>query len=179
VNRILQLASDVEDARDRYLNSVRILSSAQGSFKPSPDEWSAAEITEHLVHAEYGGISGIWKALDGSRRSDPPWSGDHVNRGLSIEEIVARTWKPREEVPVGAGPRLGGPLAFWIAALESCRQLLDRIAGELAGEDLERIVYPHPISGPLDAGQRFEFLRFHMDRHTAQVDRLRQHPEFP
>jgi hypothetical protein len=173
------LTQSVQDARERYLMSLRTLTSEQGSFKPDPGVWSAAEITEHLVHAEYGGINGIWKALDGVRRSNPPWTGDHTNKGLSIEQVIERTWKLKEDVPAGAEPRLGGPLAFWLDALESCQFLLEQIAAELAREDLEGVIYPHPLSGPLDARQRFEFLRFHMDRHLDQVERLKAHPRFP
>jgi hypothetical protein len=179
MNDIVTLTHDVQNARMRYLSSLRTLTSEQGSFKPTPEVWSAAEITEHLVHAEYGGINGIWKALEGVRSGDPLWKGENVNKGLNIEQIIERTWKPKEEVPAGAGPRLGGPLSFWVVALESCQLLLEQIAKELAHEDLEDVVYPHPISGPLDAHQRFEFLRFHMDRHLSQVERLKEHAHFP
>jgi hypothetical protein len=40
-------------------------------------------------------------------------------------------------------------------------------------------VYPHFLSGPLDARQRLEFLRFHIERHTAQVWRVRSSHGFP
>lgn len=179
MSELAALTESVRDARTRYLALLRTLDSHQGSFKPAPEVWSAAEITEHLVHAEYGGINGMWKALDGVRRGDPPWKGDHANRGLSIEQVIDRTWKPQEDVPAGAEPRLGGPLAFWLDALESCQFLLERLADELAHDDLEEVIYPHPLSGPLDARQRFEFLRFHMDRHLGQVERLKANAQFP
>jgi hypothetical protein len=179
MNEIVTLTRDVQDARMRYMRSVRTLTSEQGSFKSTPEVLSAAEITEHLVHAEYGGINGIWKALEGVRSGKPLWKGENVNKGLSIEQIIERTWKPKEEVVAGAGPRLGGPLTFWVVALESCQLLLEQIADELAQEDLEAVIYPHPISGPLNARQRFEFLRFHMDRHLNQIERLKEHAHFP
>jgi hypothetical protein len=174
-----KLKYEVKSARSRFLEMVSSFSFDQGLFKPAPDVWSAAEITEHLVHAEFGGIVGMWKAIDGLRKNDPPWKEKHTNIGLSIEEIVERTWKPREKVPEGAGPRMGGPLVFWADALRSCQAMLERLADELKDKQLQTIVYPHPISGPLDAGQRFEFLRFHMDRHRDQVERLKQHVNFP
>jgi hypothetical protein len=179
MHEVETLRRAVEEARGRYLNAVRSLTNEQGAFKPEPGVWSAAENTEHLFHAEHGGINGIWRGLDGLRRGDPPWKDEHTNRGLTIEEVVAKTWKPRETVPAGAGPDCGGPLAYWVAALASCEPVLARVADELAGEDLEAVIYPHPISGPLDARQRFQFLRFHLDRHRDQIMRLKEHPEFP
>lgn len=178
MNRLDDLARDVRDARRRYLDSVTSLTAEQGRFRPAPEAWSAAEITEHLVIAEQGGVCGMWNALDRVRRGKP-WRGEHIHRGRSIEEVVEETWGSVQEAPEGATPRWGGPLGFWIAALESCQPLLDRLQDELEGVDLEEVIHPHPISGPLDARQRFEFLRFHLDRHRAQVERLRAQDGFP
>jgi hypothetical protein len=179
VDELARLQREVAAARERYLDPLRGWSEEQGLFKPAPDAWCAAEVTEHLVHAEHGGICGMWIGLHGLHANDPPWKEEHTHRGLTIEEVVERTWPQRVQVPEGAGPSQGGPLSFWTSALEACQLMLDRLAEALAGEDLEAVVYPHPISGPLDARQRFQFLRFHIDRHAGQVQRLRQHPQFP
>lgn len=64
---------------------------------------------------------------------------------------------------------MGGPIAFWRSALASLQQPLSELATALAGEDHEAIIHPHPLSGPLDVRQRFEFLRFHIHRHQQQL----------
>ena len=68
-------------------------------------------------------------------------------------------------------------------ALEGYRRgahpVLEQLADALRGVDLAEIIYPHPISGPLDAQQRREFLRFHLDRHRDQIIRVRSHAAFP
>ncbi|MFO7526441.1 MAG: DinB family protein [Ignavibacteriaceae bacterium] len=173
------LKQDVITARNNFLESVKELTINQGYFKPSTDFWSAAEITEHLYHAEFGGISSMWKALEGQKAGNPTWKEKHFNAGLTIEEVVEKTWKPKESVPAGAEPRIGGPIIFWRYALESCQYHLDKLTESLEGHNLDTIIYPHPISGPLDVRQRYEFLRFHMDRHKNQVDKLKHHPDFP
>lgn len=174
-----QLIADVEAARSNFIRVASGLSNAQAMFKPTPEQWCAIEITEHLVWAERGGVTGIWKALEGIRYGTPVWEGDPIHDGLSIEEIVKRTWKEKEEVPEVAKPRWGGPLNHWIASLESCTYLLQKLGRELNGMDLEKIVYPHPISGPLDAKQRLEFLRFHLERHQKQLENLKNHEAYP
>lgn len=179
MNELDKLKQEVKDARLRYLESVSSLSSKQGFFKPSEDVWSAAEITEHLFHAELGGIWGMWKALEGSLNGNPTWKEAHHNKGQTIEEVIDKTWKPKEQVPESAAPKLGGPIRFWMNALDSCQHQLERLAESLNGHTLENLIYPHPISGPLDIRQRFEFLRFHMDRHKEQVENLKMHPDFP
>jgi len=51
--------------------------------------------------------------------------------------------------------------------------VLAALAVELDGKHLDSIVFPHFLCGPLDARQRLEFLRFHMDRHLAQIQAVR------
>jgi hypothetical protein len=179
-----RLILDVAAARDRFLGAVGSPSAAEAEFRPDPNEWSITQNVEHITLAEQVGINGMWRALEGLRAGRPVWTGDPIHRGRPIEEVIASTWKERELVPEIAAPRWGGPLAFWTAALRSCQPLLEAL-----GEDLERaqsqgirlsdIVYPHPISGPLDARQRLEFLRFHLDRHAAQVTRIKQRAPVP
>jgi hypothetical protein len=173
------LIQEVESARRRYIGSVEVLSPEQAHFKPAPDVWSAVENTEHIVRAEWGGINGMWKAVDGAETGNPAWDGDPRHRGKSIEQIVTETWQEKEQVPPVAAPTWRGPLAFWIAALQANKSVLRGLAGALERHDLEAIHYPHPISGPLDMRQRLEFLRFHLDRHRNQVEELKSHTEFP
>lgn len=166
------LLNDVADARNRYVEFVRSLTNQQAQHKPAPDVWSAVDNTEHLVWAEQGGIWGMWRALEAYRRGQPVWTGEHTNRGRSIEDIVAETWQPKEQVPAIAAPRLGGSLAFWCASLLNLQPLLLAFGQAVREDELDAVIHPHPISGPLDIGQRFAFLRFHIDRHRQQVARL-------
>ena len=171
---VRSLVAEVEVARQRTLAAVAGLSTEQGAFKPAPSEWSIGECLEHLFLAEHGGVSGLWKAIEGVRAQRPVWSGEPVHHGLSIEEIVRRTWGPNQQAPDNAAPRTGGPVVYWATCLESCRPVLARLAHELETLDLESVVYPHVVSGPLDARQRLEFLRFHLDLHCAQIEGVKR-----
>lgn len=172
------LVRSVERARAALLEGITGLRSEQGAFKPSPNEWSIGEIVEHLFLAEVGGITKIWAALD-DFQAGKRWSGDLPNRGKRIDDVVATTWKPRESAPQVAAPHLGGPLAAWTSALRSLTGVLRDLGTALEGHRLDAIVFPHFLSGPLDARQRLEFLRFHIERHLEQVQRVRSHTSFP
>jgi hypothetical protein len=176
VDRLVEV---VERARATYLSALSGLTPEQGDFRPSTAGWSIAQVTEHLVHAEAGGINLIWRAADGVARGAPVWSGESPHRGLTIEEVVQRTWRPREVAPDSAVPRVGGPLAYWVAALQACAVQLAELRTPLRGLALESVVYPHALSGPLDARQRLQFLAFHLDRHRKQVLEILGHPDFP
>jgi hypothetical protein len=169
MNQLDQLLHEVAAARTRYITDVGRLTEEQAHVKPSPDTWSAVENTEHLYWAEHGGIWGMWRAFHAKQAGTPIWEGELIHRGLPIETIIERTWQPKEKVPAIAAPRMGGPLVFWLSAFASLQQPLRDLAHALADEDHESIIHPHVLSGPLDIHQRFEFLRFHIDRHWNQV----------
>lgn len=175
---IHDLIASVERARASLVGAVAPLTDRQGAYKPSPDEWSIAEVLEHLYLAELGGITKIWAALN-AVRSGERWTGPLPNRGMSIEDVIANTWKPQEAAPPVATPHLGGPLTAWISAHRSLQPVLRDLAMQLQGTDLEAIVFPHFLSGPLDARQRIEFIRYHIERHHQQVNRVRASAAFP
>ncbi len=102
-----------------------------------------------------------------------------TNQGRSIEEIIARTWKPKETAPPIATPHIGGPLSYWLEYIKTSQLLLDKLEGVLDGLDPETVVFPHFLSGPLDAGQRLQFLRFHIVRHRDQITEMMADANFP
>jgi hypothetical protein len=179
MRNVKELILAVDTARQQVLNATCSLSSEQGTFKPSSQRWSVAENLEHLVLAEQAGVIFIWEAAEGYKKGQFFWEGTSVNAGLSIEEIIEKTWKPKEKAPESATPWLGGPVQYWIAALEACQPVLEKLGGELETLPLSEIIYPHFLSGPLDAGQRLEFLRFHLERHLKQIEALKQETDFP
>jgi len=175
---VRELVDSVERARDSVVDAVKDLRPDQATFKPSPDTWSIAENVEHLYLAELSGLTKIWAAAN-QARSGIQWNEPRPNDGQPIEVVVERTWKSKEIAPPIATPHIGGPLTAWVSCLKSLRPVLADLAKELDTVDLEAIVYPHYLSGPLDGRQRLEFLRFHMERHLAQIQRVYAHPQFP
>ena len=174
-----ELINQVKHARDNFITASSRLTWQQACFKPSDESWCIAENAEHMFWAESGGINGIWKALEGIKNNKPVWTGEAVHHGLSIEQIIEKTWQPKEKVPEIARPRWGGPIDYWLCSLKGCQSLLQALSEALMGHDLEKIIYPHIISGPLNVFQRMEFLRFHLERHQRQVENIKDHPGFP
>ncbi len=174
-----KLFQEVEQARQNFINTVSGLSPQQYRYKSAPEQWAIIDIVEHMVWAEQIGVNGMWKALEGIKNGEPIWEGKPTHAGRTIEEVVELTWQTKEKVPEVAKPRWGGVLDFWIQALKACQPLLAALEAALDGYDPAKIIYPHPISGPLNVVQRMEFLRFHLNRHQAQVERIKLGPSFP
>lgn len=164
----------VEVVRENFIQACSGLTKEESIFKESEDSWSITDIAEHIVRAEWGGVNGIWTAIDGYKHNQPVWTGDNMNRGLSIEEIVEKTWLPHQPAPEPARPQWGGPIEFWLLCLRNCKITLEETYRQMEGLDPEQIIYPHPLSGPLNVFQRMEFLRYHMERHQRQIDKIKQ-----
>jgi len=165
VKPLAELVADVEAARAWVLAAVDGLPASLAAWKPAPNEWSVVEILEHLVLAEHSGVEKIYRAIEAPAAAIET----NPNRGLPIETIIERTWKPREHAPPIATPQGGGTSTYWVACFRACSHVLAALTVELRGKPLESIMFPHFLCGPLDARQRLEFLRFHMDRHLAQI----------
>lgn len=170
---IRQLLEHVHAARGRVLAEVVSLSDEGGSKKPDESTWNIQEVLEHLVLAERGGYDLICTAAARFRAGDPVWTGPSENDGLPIEAIIDRTWKPKESAPESATPTGQWTASIWASHLRSCDDLLSDLPAVLEGLTPSEVIYPHFLCGPLNAIQRLEFLRFHLDRHLTQIQHLR------
>ncbi|MCH6202046.1 DinB family protein [Aquiflexum sp. LQ15W] len=169
---IHKLLQEVSTARKLYLDQLANVSEVQALWKPDTEVWNVVEITEHLYWAEQTGIFGMWKTLHAYRKGRIVCTYDSPHKVVPIEQIINKTWQSKEKVPAVAVPRLGGPLVFWKNSLNSLQFVLEAFAQDIQEEELRVQAQPHPISGALDFHQRFEFLRFHIDRHREQVSQL-------
>ena len=179
LDEVKELTNDARRAREAMIGQLKEFSAEQAAFKPTPESWSAVDVVEHLVLAERGGIHMMWVALEAWREGDPVWKEPHPDRDKPIEEIIAATWQPKEQAPQVATPKLGGPLPYWLAEFTACQGVLEALAKEMREGELDDVIYPHFLSGPLTLRQRFEFIRFHIQRHRDQIDELAANGPFP
>lgn len=166
------LVDEIAVARAELIGQVEHLTSEQGGFKPTSESWSAAEVIEHLVWAEHAGLCNMLVAMDSWRRGEPVWTGDNPARNATIDTIIENTWQPKEKAPSTAEPTWGGPLEYWLMFLGSCQLVVEDVASRIEAGELDEVVYPHFISGPLTLRQRLGFLRYHMEHHRRQVNEI-------
>lgn len=172
MNQVQKLVMEVAAARSRFIEQIANVSEIQARWKPNPEVWNIIENTEHLYWAEQGGILGMWKTLHSIREEEMIRTFEFDHKGLSIEQVVEKTWQPLEQVPAVVSPQLGGSLSFWKTSLLNMQNVLEAFAQDLQDDELRLQAQHHPISGALDFHQRLEFLRFHIDRHRGQVSQL-------
>jgi hypothetical protein len=169
MSQVKKLIAEVADARNNYLKRLGPITEQKAQWKPTPDIWNVIEITEHLFWAEQGGILGMWKTLHAIRDGKMERKYDSNHKDMPIEKIIELTWQPKEQVPAVAAPRMGGTISFWRESLKSLQSILDAFGNDIQDDELRILAHPHPISGAMDFQQRFEFLRFHINRHSEQA----------
>lgn len=172
MSAVQSLIEKIREVRNNYLSTISSVSEVQSKWKPDEQCWNITDITEHLFWAELYGTNGMWSALHATRNNLANWEGEEIHKGLPIETIIEKTWKDKENVPAGAGPQLGGPIIYWRTAFQNLQDQLDLFGKDLQDDELEMRAQPHPISGPLNMRQRLEFLRFHINRHQQQAEKL-------
>ena len=169
-----RLLNEIKLSRARILDLISDVTHEDGASRLAEDQWNIQEIMEHLVLAERGGFDLIYTAAENFRKGTPVWSGVSENNGLSIEEIIERTWKAKEKAPPSATPQGKWSLGVWSSHFKNCDDLLLNLISILEDLPLHDVVYPHFLCGPLNAIQRLEFIRFHMDRHFVQISHLKK-----
>ncbi len=164
---IPDLVAEIESSRDEFLDLVGGLTPQEAAAPIGEGRWSPLEYLEHLVRAEEATIWRMFKAVEDARASREILKSSSPE--ASIEEIVGRTWKVREEAPPLAIPKLGGSEAYWSVRMRRNAALVSAFADLVDESELDMIAYPHPISGAFTMRQGFEFIRFHLDRHRDHI----------
>ena len=161
------------EGRDALFRATAGLTGAQLHFKPQPDTWSIADCVEHLAVTEDLLFSLIAKGA-------PNPDGvplDPAKDGRMVAAIVDRSRK-------FSAPPAVRPRAHFASPAVAVQHFHDGRERALAytrncTEDLRRLFAPHPVLGEIDCYRCLLLLALHPARHAAQIEEIKQHPQFP
>lgn len=165
----------LEATRKGVLDATKGLSEAQWSFKPAPDRWSVAEVTEHIAASEdflFGMVA--QKVMTAPPRPE----GDDVK---AIDEMVLaripdRSVKAQAPEPLKPTNRYGSPeaaLKHFVASRTTSLEFLQKTP------DLRAHATDSPLGKKLDAYEWILFISAHSERHTKQINEVKADPNFP
>ena len=165
----------LESTRQGVQDATAGLSQAQWNFKPAPDRWSVAEVTEHIAAAE-DFLRGM--VTDQVMKAPPRPAGEDVK---AIDEMVLtaipdRTHKAQAPEPLKPTNRFGSPEGSLKHFAESREQTLDFLKKH---DDLRDHASDSPMGKKLDAYEWILFVAAHSDRHTKQINEVKADPNFP
>jgi len=165
----------LESTRQGVQDATAGLSQAQWNFKPAPDRWSVAEVTEHIAAAE-DFIRGM--VTDQVMKAPPRPAGEDVKAldEMVLAAIPDRTHKAQAPEPLKPTNRFGSPEASLKHFAKSREQTLDFLKKH---DDLRDHASDSPMGKKLDAYEWILFIAAHSERHTKQINEVKADPKFP
>jgi hypothetical protein len=138
--------------------------------RPADDEWSAANVIEHLVSTERGVTGVIVRFVAGapSRDDGEPFDRERFDAHVDLPAFLDRSRKVRGAQPTGD---LNGAETW--EALEASRRDLLAVLEQAGGRRLEDVAHLHPATGrPLGGYQWIAFVALHEGRHARQIEAI-------
>ena len=170
------LVSELTSSEDALLASIKGLTSAQWTFRPSPDAWSVQECTEHLILAEgliFDEAQKTLKTPAVARISTANTEGDRQ----VVEQMEDRTKKAKAPKVIQPTGKFRTPES---AAKEFKLRRDNSIAYVKATHDPLRIhVGDGPSGSPADVYQFLLEMAAHSARHTAQIREVKSATGYP
>lgn len=165
----------LEETKEALKESIEDLTDAQMKFKPAQDAWSIAEIVEHIMitDAEFKKMleAKIAEGETPERRSEIKMTDDEV-----LGFITNRSEK------VKTSPQFVPESKFKTSddALEAFKDQWEDITDFLKDQDSDfrNYILDFPF-GAMDGHQAMLFMAGHANRHIAQIEEVKLHPEFP
>lgn len=189
--------SYLKETRHQLHNAISGLSDAQMSFKSGPDKWSVAEITEHIINAENAVFSVVTQQVmkspvspelqslikQGVMKSPVPAS-DQGTDGLLVKDravILSATNRTTMKFQAPESVRPRGILKTKADLISQFDKTRERSIAyiETTNDDLRGHLAENWVLGVLDAYQWLLFMTAHSERHIAQINEVKAHPNFP
>ncbi len=165
----------LESTKQGVADATKGLSAPQWNFKPAPDKWSIAEVTEHIAAAEdYLRGMVVEKVMVGPARP----AGENVTEidEMILKMIPDRSHPAQAPEPLKPTNRFGSPEASLKHFMETRATTEDFLNKTL---DLREHAIDSPFGKKLDGYEWVLFIAGHSDRHTKQILEVKSNPNFP
>jgi uncharacterized damage-inducible protein DinB len=165
----------LESTKKAVFDATSGLSDAQWNFKPAPNRWSVAQVTEHIAAAE-DMVRGM---VTNQVMSAPPRpAGEDVAAldQMVVTAIPDRTTKAKAPEPLVPTNRYGSPQGSLKHFEQTRQQTLDFLNSH---DDLRAHAMDGPMGKKLDAYEWVMFIAAHSERHTKQINEVKADPNFP
>jgi hypothetical protein len=156
----------LDEAQSSFLRSADKIPTEKWNEKTSAKEWSAAEITAHLIMIERAIISAADHITIKSPRTFPLWKRVHVPLWFAGVRLV------RLKSPIPVDPKLLGAKEELLGELRLTRERSFAFLAETEKRDLSAYRWRHPFLGRLNTYEWFQLIAAHQLRHTKQMKDL-------
>jgi uncharacterized damage-inducible protein DinB len=160
-----------KQAEARFIAAVSNLTDAQANFRPDENQWTIAEIVEHVSIVNDGFLRITHKLLKEAESAPMPPRADLSLGHTSLDENGNHHPGPFQ-APDRVRPQGGVCVADSLVKMRASLAGFTEIQSRLEAVDLSERMFPHPVLGPINAYQWMVLLAEHEDRHRGQIERL-------
>jgi len=173
------LQQEIREARATFLEAVRGITPEQATFTPDPDRWCIRDIAEHITLAEESMRKLVRGSIERMRAGRPLYQGVHADKGLTIQEVMAKSFPKKGVAPEVVQPKTNDPLPVLIERYERLGHTLNADFQLFAEVDLETLLFPHPFGALLDMNQWLQLMPVHARQHARQALEVKAAPGYP
>jgi DinB family protein len=132
------------------------------SQRPSENEWSVAEIVQHLSLVEERVVNDLAKAIEGE-----PQRVRFLKRLVPTSIVSSRLL--RVKAPKAVNPITVPEKETAIQNLDRARQNLKTLCDTHGAARLRNLIFKHPFLGDIDGVATISFVGYHEHRHYKQI----------
>src|SRR6266852_7209932 len=157
----------LESTKKGVLEATKGLSEAQWNFKPAPDRWSVAQVTEHVAAAEDFMREILKEKVMIAPAGEAGRDVKKTDEGV-LAMVPDRTHKAQAPEPLVPTNRFGSPegsVKHFMASRATTEDFLKSATGRR----------DHVADSPLGKLDGYEFVLFiaaHSERHTKQINEV-------
>ena len=168
---IADIYSANQAIRERFLETINDIASAEAAAIPDGEVWSIQHIVEHLWMVEFGTSRICRRLLDAAKAEGKPSDGS-FSLGPHFGERAAQIAVTRVEAPERVQPTGAVPIAESLEKMKQTAADLDAMRADFEQFELAGHTFPHPFFGDLNAGEWLVMAGLHERRQTDQIARL-------
>lgn len=160
----------MESERQALINRLEKHSAEVLSTKPNANEWSVAEVIDHLRTAESGALLYMRKKLEFGGHQKAGIGAGIKQKLLNLAVTLPIKYKAPKflDVPASSDLNYEMVLSQWNEVRKQMRNDYERLDEKLIGNEL----FKHPSAGKMNAVHGAKFMRQHMNHHISQIDRV-------
>jgi hypothetical protein len=152
----------LDSVHQKLLETISPLKAELFSTRPSKDEWSVAEIVQHLYLVEERVIKDLKQAL-----ARDPQSVGLLRRLIPTSIVSSRLLKVK-------APKAVNPIAVLeknetIENFNRARNDLKQLVSTHGHDRFRKLVFKHPFLGNIDGVATVSFVGYHEQRHYKQI----------
>ena len=157
--------------REKFKQAVAAVPAEKTQIRPNADQWSVAQLVEHVAIVNEGMGKICAKLLSKAEAADRTSDGS-VRISASFTEKANAAVDQKLEAPEMVRPGEQPSIAEAIARLDAAANFYEELFSKFKNFDGTEPRFPHPYFGDLSAQEWLVLSGGHEARHLAQIRRL-------